>query len=65
VSPVKRIHVYERIKELAVQRAFRIAGSFDALLLVDREKLDETLKKLYSIDGIQDTRSYVTIETIK
>jgi DNA-binding Lrp family transcriptional regulator len=65
VSPVKRIHVYERIKELTVQRAFRIAGNFDALLLVEREKLDETLKKLYSIDGIQDTRSYVTIETIR
>jgi hypothetical protein len=27
--------------------------------------LDEILKKLYAIDGVQDTRSYVTIETIK
>jgi DNA-binding Lrp family transcriptional regulator len=65
VSPIKRIHVYEEIKELTVQRAFRIAGDFDALMLVEREKLDEVLKKLYSIDGIQDTRSYVTIETMK
>jgi DNA-binding Lrp family transcriptional regulator len=65
VSPVKRIHVYERIKELPVQRAFRIAGDFDALLLIERERLDEVLKKLYSIEGIQDTRSYVTIETMK
>jgi DNA-binding Lrp family transcriptional regulator len=65
VSPVKRIHVYERIKELPVQRAFRIAGDFDALLLIERERLDEVLKKLYSIEGILDTRSYVTIETMK
>lgn len=65
VSPLKRIPVYDKIKELAVQRAFRIAGDFDALLLVEREKLDEVLKKLYSVDGIQDTRSYVTIETIR
>ena len=65
VSPVKRIHVYERIKELAVQRAFRITGDFDALIMVEREKLDEVLKKIYSVDGIQDTRSYVTIETVK
>lgn len=65
VSPIKRIHVYERMKELSIQRAFRIAGDFDALLLVEREKLDEVLKKLYAIDGIQDTRSYVTIETMK
>jgi DNA-binding Lrp family transcriptional regulator len=65
ISPVKRIDVYEKIRELAVQRAFRIAGDIDALLIVEREKLDDTLKKLYSVDGIQDTKSYVTIETIK
>ena len=65
ISPVKRINVYERIKALPVQRAFRIAGDFDALLIVERERLDKILKKLYSIDGIQDTRSYVTIEAVK
>jgi DNA-binding Lrp family transcriptional regulator len=65
VSPAKRIFVYEKIKELTIQRAFRIAGDFDALLMVEKEKLDEVLKKLYSVDGIQDTRSYVTIETIR
>lgn len=65
VSPVKRIQVYDKIKEVAVTRAFRIAGEVDALIIVERENLDEILKKLYAIDGIQDTRSYVTIETIK
>lgn len=65
ISPVKRIQVYERIKQLAVQRAFRIAGDVDGLLIVERGKLDEVLKKLYSIDGVQDTRSYVTIETVR
>jgi DNA-binding Lrp family transcriptional regulator len=64
-SPAKRIQVYEKIIELTIQKAFRIAGEFDALMIVEREKLDEVLKKLYSIDGIQDTRSYVTIETMK
>ncbi|MGB9714587.1 MAG: helix-turn-helix domain-containing protein [Candidatus Bathyarchaeales archaeon] len=65
VSPLKRIYAYEKIKELTVQGAFRIAGDVDALLIVEREKLDETLKRLSSIEGIQDTKSYVTIETIK
>ena len=65
VSPIKRIQVYNRIRELAVSRAFRIAGEVDALIIVERENLDEILKKLYAIDGIQDTRSYVTIEIIK
>ncbi len=65
IYPVKRIQVYEKIKELAVQSAFRIAGDVDALLIVERQKLDEILKELYSIEGIRDTRSYVTIEAIK
>jgi DNA-binding Lrp family transcriptional regulator len=65
IEPLKRIHVYEKIKELAVSRAFRIAGEVDALIIVERENLDEVLKTLYTLEGIQDTRSYVTIETVK
>ena len=65
VSPVKRLEVYEKIRQLAIARAFRIAGDVDALVMVERDSMDETLKNLYTIDGIQDTRSYVTIEVIK
>jgi len=65
ISPIKRIHVYEQIHQLAISRAFRIAGEVDALIMVEREKLDDVLKMLYKIDGIEDTRSYVTIEVIK
>jgi DNA-binding Lrp family transcriptional regulator len=65
VSPVKRIQVYEKIRELAIARAFRIAGDVDALIMVERETMDDTLKKIYTIDGITDTRSYVTIEVLK
>ncbi|MEM3730170.1 MAG: Lrp/AsnC family transcriptional regulator [Candidatus Bathyarchaeia archaeon] len=65
VAPHKRQQAYEKVKELYIQRAFRIAGDVDALIMVDGEKLDEVLKKLSSIDGIQDTKSYVTIEIIK
>ena len=65
VSPLKRTYAYEKIKELTAQRAFRITGDADAVLIVNREKLDEALKRLSSIEGIQDTKSYVAIETIK
>ena len=65
VSPLKRSYVYDKIKELAVQRAFRIAGDVDALVITEREQLDEVLKRLSSIDGIQDTKSYIAIETIR
>ena len=65
VSPTKRIQVYEKIKEIPVSKIYRIAGEVDALITVERENLDKILKKLYAIDGVQDTRSYVTIESIK
>ncbi len=65
ISPIKRMQVYEQLRVLSVSRAFRIAGEVDTLIMVERENLDEVLKKLYAIDGIEDTRSYVTIEVIK
>ena len=65
VSPRKRGRVYKKIKELAIQRAFRIAGDVDALIMVERTKLDEILRKLSYIEGIKDTKSYVAIEPIK
>jgi hypothetical protein len=65
VSPLKRSHAYQKIKELAIQRAFRIAGDMDALAVIEREKLDEVLSELSTVDGILDTKSYVTIETIR
>jgi DNA-binding Lrp family transcriptional regulator len=65
VSPLRRSYVYEKIKELKVQKAFRIAGDVDAVVMVEREKLDEVLKRLSAIDGLQDTKSYLAIETIR
>lgn len=65
VSPLKRSYVYGKIRQLLIPRAFRIAGDIDALVVTERERLDEVLKELSSIDGIQDTKSYIAIETIK
>lgn len=65
VSPLKRSDAYEKIMDFPIQRIFRVTGDMDAILLVEREKLDGALKKLAAIDGIQDTKSYVTIQTLK
>jgi len=65
ISPVKRILIYEQLSQLPISRAFRVAGNVDALIMVERENLDDVLKKLYNIDGIEATRSYVTIDVIK
>jgi len=65
VSPLKREQAYRRIMEFPIQRFFRVAGDMDAVLVVEREELEETLRKLAFIDGVQDTKSYITIQVIK
>ena len=65
VSPHRRDGVYEEIKKLDIQRAFRIAGDIDALIVIQRMKLDDILRRLSYIKGIRDTRSYVAIKSIK
>lgn len=65
VSPGKRSEVYRKIREINVQKAFRVAGDVDAILIVERNSLNEVLKLLSEIEGIKDTRSYVSIEPIK
>jgi len=65
IFPLKREEAYREIVEFPVQRIFRVAGDMDAILVVEREKLDEALRKLAFVEGVQDTNSYVAIQTIK
>ncbi|MGD8545638.1 MAG: Lrp/AsnC family transcriptional regulator [Candidatus Bathyarchaeota archaeon] len=65
VSPYQRGRVYEKIRELNIRSAFRVAGDVDALLIVEKSKLDEVLSELSPIEGVKDTKSYLTIEHIK
>jgi len=65
VSPLKRKEAYEQLLDFPIERIFRVTGDMDAILIVEQEKLDEALKKLAAVKGIQDTKSYVTIQTIK
>jgi len=65
VSPLRREEAYRQLLRFPIERIFRVTGEIDAILVVEQKKLDETLKKLASIKGIQDTKSYVTIQTLK
>jgi len=65
VSPLKRIQAYAQIIQLPVERMYRVTGDMDAIIQVEREKLDDALKKLALVDGIEDTKSYIAIQTLK
>ncbi|NIU39075.1 helix-turn-helix domain-containing protein [Candidatus Bathyarchaeota archaeon] len=65
VSPLRRGEVYQQLSKLPIERIFRVTGDMDAIIVIEQGKLDETLKKLAAVKGIQDTKSYVTIQTLK
>jgi len=65
VSPHRRNEAYKAVCALPIQRVFRVAGDMDLVILVDSEKLDAVLRQIALVDGIKDTRSYITIETVK
>ncbi len=65
VSPLKRGEAYQRVMGFPVQRIFRVAGDMDMILMVEPEKLDEALRGVASLEGVQDTKSYITIQTVK
>jgi DNA-binding Lrp family transcriptional regulator len=65
VSPLRRGETYRKLKGFPIQRIFRVAGDMDMMLIVERDKLDDALQKVASLDGVQDTKSYITIQTVK
>jgi len=65
ISPLRRDEAYQKMLGFPVQRVFRVAGDMDAVLVVERESLDEALRRLALVDGVQDTKSYITIQTLK
>lgn len=65
ISPLRRKEAYEEIFQFPIQRVFRVAGDMDAILVIEREKLDEALKRLANVEGVLDTRTYIAIQTLK
>jgi DNA-binding Lrp family transcriptional regulator len=65
ISPLRRSEAYEKIFKFPIQRVYRIAGDMDAILVIEREKVDEALNMLADVDGVLDTRTYIAIQTLK
>jgi DNA-binding Lrp family transcriptional regulator len=65
VSPHRRDEAYRRVLQFPVQRVFRITGDMDAIIQVEGERLDDVLRRLGAINGLLETKSYITIQTLK
>ncbi len=65
VSLLKREAINQRLQELPVQQILSVKGDMDFALIVEPDNLDETLKSIRSIRGVEETKSYLTTEVIK
>jgi DNA-binding Lrp family transcriptional regulator len=65
ISPLNRSEAYDKIFKLPNQRVYRIAGDMDAILVIERDKVDAALNMLADVDGVLDTRTYIAIQTLK
>ncbi|MEM3506624.1 MAG: winged helix-turn-helix transcriptional regulator [Candidatus Bathyarchaeia archaeon] len=64
VLPQKRSEAYKEIKSLPATQILRVTGDVDVAIITDQSKMDEILKSLSRIEGIEETRTYVSIETL-
>ena len=65
VAPKMRSRIYKEILNYPVIKAFRVAGDMDLVILVEEGLLGEMLQKLASIEGVESTKSYITIQVLK
>lgn len=65
IEPHKRIEAYRKLKQLPVEKIYRVTGDIDVIIQISQSVLDSVLNEVTRIDGIKETRTYVVIETIK
>ena len=65
VSAIKKDEVCQKLQGFPIQQIFRVKDDINTILVVELEKMNETLQKLGSIEGIEETKSYVTVEALK
>lgn len=65
ISPLKRKRAYEEIFKFPILRVYRVAGEMDMILVIEHDKVDDALKRLANVEGVLETRTYITIQTLK
>ena len=65
VTPTRRPEIYKQVSKMPVWQAYRVAGEMDLVLIVESSKLDDVLRVISSMEGVEQTRSFITIEALK
>jgi len=65
VNPERRMSVYNELRRLKYGRISRVSGDFDLIIEVDGSRASEVLNLLSRLSGIEETKTYFTLETIR
>ena len=62
IKPNMRKEAFEKLKEIDHAEIFRVTGEIDAIVSVNKSKLDETLNEINSIKGVEETSAHIVIQ---
>jgi len=65
VQPRYRNIVYEKIKELPVEKAYRVSGDYDLVLITREVNVNDVLKVLSMMEGVEDTKTFISLEILR
>ncbi|MGC9152759.1 MAG: Lrp/AsnC ligand binding domain-containing protein [Vulcanisaeta sp.] len=65
VQPRYRTITYEKIKELPIEKAYRVSGDYDLILITREVNVNDILRVLSMMEGIEDTKTFISLEIIR
>ncbi|MCG2862863.1 MAG: Lrp/AsnC ligand binding domain-containing protein [Vulcanisaeta sp.] len=65
VQPRYRSIVYEKIKELPVEKAYRVSGDYDLVLITREVNVNDILRVLSMMEGVEDTKTFISLEILR
>ncbi len=65
VQPKYRAMIYEKIKELPIEKAYRVSGDYDIILITREVNVNDILRVLSMMDGVEDTKTFISLETLR
>ncbi len=65
VQPKYRAIVYEKVKELPVEKAYRVSGDYDLVVITREVNVNDILRVLSMMEGIDDTKTFISLEIIR
>ncbi len=65
VQPRYRTIIYEKVKELPLEKAYRVSGDYDLILVTREVNVNDILRVLSLMEGIEDTKTFISLETLR